>query len=531
MSDQLIASKLVPLSRHSTLPELRSFVNLFKPRRVIPNTLDPRLRGLDWICLDRIFEEVLSPLGATDSIPPTPAYGGDLDLLLVQVDEEGDAAVKNVVGSSDLAQRWAEKAKLRSKLEIMVGYLDPERKSFLDKLLRLRPDSPLPELHTSKVQASSPPRGAQGDFDRDSEDGSDDVAAEDDHWRTAHMFFGSPTSAQGEQFKWAFSSPKSPDDGAVSQEHDIETLLMPQLSPIRQVVNDNPSQGRMLHAGNMVVHSADDQPFTPQSRKPKTADIDVLESAAHKKSTSRVAKQRSPKFGRHGYTGVLASSKQAEPPLLASSNRPTTMNKLGSPFKSRRRHGMREPSSSAVQDENVFVQDPVTRTSPASLERSHHVHQALKRSPRPPVASTSSPDMSGGSATPDSKSLAIAKRKQRVERTLKSLELADRLARANPGRVSSTYREKRARLLKECVRSEVKNQYLEGLEKSRVQNIIPDPHFDRSLSQFESVDGSQMEIDWDRSRQIAQQVRIELAGGQWPEFPSLSCTESQPMAD
>jgi len=140
--------------------------------------------------------------------------------------------------------------------------------------------------------------------------------------------------------------------------------------------------------------------------------------------------------------------------------------------------------------------------------------------------------MSGGAATSDSKpSLTISKRKQRVERTLKSLELADRLARANPGRVASTYREKRARLLKECVRSEVKNQYLEGLEKSGVQNIIPDPHFDRSLSQFESVDGSQMEIDWDRSKQIAQQVRIELAGGRWPVFPSLACTESQPTAD
>src|SRR6266576_2758509 len=186
VSDQLTALKLVPLSRHSTLPELRSFVNLFKARRVIPNTLDPRLRGLDWICLDRMFEEVLSPLGGTNtnSIPPTPMDGGDLDLLLVQVDEEGDAAVKNVVGSSDLAQKWAERAKLRNKLQIMVGYLDPGRKSFLDKLLRLRPDSPLPELHTSKVQASSPPRGGQRDFDRDSEDGSDDAAAEDDHWRT-----------------------------------------------------------------------------------------------------------------------------------------------------------------------------------------------------------------------------------------------------------------------------------------------------------------------------------------------------------
>lgn len=61
-SNQSHASRLVSLSKHSTLPKLRPF----KPRRVIPNTLNPRLRGLDWLCLDRLFEGVLSPLG-----PPT----------------------------------------------------------------------------------------------------------------------------------------------------------------------------------------------------------------------------------------------------------------------------------------------------------------------------------------------------------------------------------------------------------------------------------------------------------------------------
>jgi hypothetical protein len=72
---------------HSTLPELRSFVSLFKPRRVIQNTLDPRLR---WLCFDHLFEGVLSPLRATDTVPPMPTDGGDLDILLVQVDK-GDA--------------------------------------------------------------------------------------------------------------------------------------------------------------------------------------------------------------------------------------------------------------------------------------------------------------------------------------------------------------------------------------------------------------------------------------------------------
>ena len=253
----------MPLSRHSTLPELQSFVGLFKPRRVIPNTLDPRLRGMDWLCLDHLFEGFLSPLGATDTIPPTPTDGGDLDLLLVQVDEEGDAAVKNVVGCSDLAQRWADRAKLRSKLEIMVGYLDPERKSFLDKLLRLRPDSPIPELHNSKIQISSPPHGLRRDYDRDSEDESDGGAAEDDHWRTAHMLFGTD-SAEGEPFKWAFPSPKRPGDVAASLEQGTEALLMPELSPIRQIVDNHPSQGRMLHISHQHARCAEGRSPMPR---------------------------------------------------------------------------------------------------------------------------------------------------------------------------------------------------------------------------------------------------------------------------
>ncbi|EJC97861.1 uncharacterized protein FOMMEDRAFT_42871, partial [Fomitiporia mediterranea MF3/22] len=42
---------LVPLHRHSTLPELQNFVGLFRPRRLVPNFLEPSLHGLDWACM------------------------------------------------------------------------------------------------------------------------------------------------------------------------------------------------------------------------------------------------------------------------------------------------------------------------------------------------------------------------------------------------------------------------------------------------------------------------------------------------
>ncbi|KAH7882956.1 beta-lactamase-like protein, partial [Phlebopus sp. FC_14] len=60
LKGEILDSLLVPLSRHSPLPELMNFVALFRPRRVIPNTLDPSLGGLDWGAMRRIFEGCLS---------------------------------------------------------------------------------------------------------------------------------------------------------------------------------------------------------------------------------------------------------------------------------------------------------------------------------------------------------------------------------------------------------------------------------------------------------------------------------------
>ncbi|KAG9126508.1 hypothetical protein FRC07_003176 [Ceratobasidium sp. 392] len=53
----------VPLSRHSTLAELQSFVARFRPKNIFPNTLIPSLDGLDWACLPGIFAHCLSPDG------------------------------------------------------------------------------------------------------------------------------------------------------------------------------------------------------------------------------------------------------------------------------------------------------------------------------------------------------------------------------------------------------------------------------------------------------------------------------------
>ena len=128
--------QLVPLSRHSTLPELQSFVKLFRPKRIVPKTLDPRLNGLDWMCINRIFSNSLHS-SAQSSASTQPQLGViGRDQLTDDDQNDVDIALKNLVGdrASDAAQRWAH-GKLLEKLVTVQDYLDKGEHDVVDKLL------------------------------------------------------------------------------------------------------------------------------------------------------------------------------------------------------------------------------------------------------------------------------------------------------------------------------------------------------------------------------------------------------------
>lgn len=59
--------QLAPLGRHSALPELKRFVDLFKPSSLVPNTIYDRQNVLDYFALSRLFSGVLGP-GAEERI-------------------------------------------------------------------------------------------------------------------------------------------------------------------------------------------------------------------------------------------------------------------------------------------------------------------------------------------------------------------------------------------------------------------------------------------------------------------------------
>lgn len=59
--------QLMPLARHSTLPELQDLVGLFKPKCIYPNTIYPEAKGADYLSLPSMFGHLLAA-GGTDEL-------------------------------------------------------------------------------------------------------------------------------------------------------------------------------------------------------------------------------------------------------------------------------------------------------------------------------------------------------------------------------------------------------------------------------------------------------------------------------
>ncbi|KAI6128763.1 beta-lactamase-like protein, partial [Pisolithus croceorrhizus] len=151
-----VDSLLVPLSRHSPLPELMNFVSLFRPHRVIPNTLHSSLDGLDWGVMSTMFESCVSPLPTPqvhspfssvtappcsltsninlESVLQSAVFSSTSDPKISVINsalknEEIDVAIQNLIGPSSAAEKWADMGGERSKLEVINMWLSKGGKS------------------------------------------------------------------------------------------------------------------------------------------------------------------------------------------------------------------------------------------------------------------------------------------------------------------------------------------------------------------------------------------------------------------
>ncbi|KAG6909517.1 hypothetical protein DXG01_017074 [Tephrocybe rancida] len=225
-----INNLLVPLSRHSPLDELRKFVALFRPHRVIPNTLEPRLRGFDWAAIEVMFADCVDPDPNAAGIPPV-----ELDIAgFVKEDTEGeDVCLKNLVGdgAADVAGRWVDKAHFRKKINVLSEYLDPAMYDQMARIFSL-PRRPA-QLSSPKAAAPSPHKGKGKEQAIESEDETDGGWSDDERGKTAHRLFASIAGIEGKDHTWWVSS--SP----AASTHDADQCDI--LGPVRVDAKKLPS--------------------------------------------------------------------------------------------------------------------------------------------------------------------------------------------------------------------------------------------------------------------------------------------------
>ncbi|KAG2344465.1 hypothetical protein BDR05DRAFT_910025 [Suillus weaverae] len=216
---------LVPLERHSSLPELLNLVSLFRPRRVVPNTLVPALGGLDWTAMNAMFKECMAP-PIYDRGDPIPnelnssgiAHPSVLDLASLDL-ADTDSAMKNLVGdSAELeARKWADDGSMRRRLEVLRGWLGPKEKGIVDRALGHLPNSrsehggssPLSSSNNSALETPKRIPKSHMQLKRyveDSDDSSDDDGS-DAHAKTARLLFAGDYSVEESIKSWLSSSP------------------------------------------------------------------------------------------------------------------------------------------------------------------------------------------------------------------------------------------------------------------------------------------------------------------------------------
>lgn len=291
-----MTSLLVPLSRHSPLPELLQFVNIFKPRRVVPNTLTPALGGLDWLCIEKMFKDCVY----SDTEHPTPAQAqmsSRDDILLKEKfsDDAGDAAMLNILGegAQETAEKWAESGKLTKKLEVMRNYLTGKEEGIVRSLLK-KAGVAIPEetkLGSSPGGQSTPAKKRnQKDLpwnETDSQEDTDDDE-DDERGRTAHLlFYNRSFSSQRESIdssplrsEIALSPLKTPTTSKVTAEKDTpdkgpdnRALVTPGSSPfptkaivLRHRVEPNTPTKYKGSGGRDSISSLTPRPSNPQTR-------------------------------------------------------------------------------------------------------------------------------------------------------------------------------------------------------------------------------------------------------------------------
>ena len=222
--------------RHSPLQELRAFVSLFRPVRVVPNSLDPSLHGLDALCISNLFANCLSTLPSHFS----SSFAGALLEGDLQVSEDHcDSVGQNLVGdgADGIAHAWAVSGRIVDKLAVMEPFLRGTARDIVRRTLGV---PPLPRENSDgnegvvsilqrarDRQRINTCRAIVPDHESDRETESDD---EDTHARTAKLLFGVGKGQMVSQERTQ-SSKSPPDRRLLVEEGSGENTPNPEVLP------------------------------------------------------------------------------------------------------------------------------------------------------------------------------------------------------------------------------------------------------------------------------------------------------------
>ncbi|TDL17208.1 hypothetical protein BD410DRAFT_843764 [Rickenella mellea] len=241
---EILSHLLVPLARHSPLPELQEFVNAFQPKHVVPNFLEPKLKGLDWACMPTMFGPYMTPGGA-DTIRAEVQAAGIIDNISELNEDEviEDVAIANLEGHhgiTELAEQWGddsgegfEDSRTGGKVRKMFAFLPKGITLLVDRAIR---DARVKALPAAYIES---------DHDSQSDDSQRRI--------TAEAIFGwhngtsvTPTSSPGTNVKSKTSSPVVPGTSTVGQfvKSAVGTYPSPpnemrSKAPIYQPINRN----------------------------------------------------------------------------------------------------------------------------------------------------------------------------------------------------------------------------------------------------------------------------------------------------
>ena len=490
------------------------------------------MQGLDWFCLDRMFEGCISDAAMTIASNP-PLFHAD------SLNEDEDITIKNLVGCCDvveLAQRWAESSSIRHKLEIARSYLKPSEKILVDRVLGNSNSFP----HSSPFTIEQDRGKGVQNWHSSSDDDTDDDS--DERGRTAHKLFASLAGVDEKLTSW-WSSPPSTD----REEHQFSQLdSNPGYSSASKTAFEKSMPGPQI--------------LTPVSSPIRPRD---------KLSSNLVQQLVDPLLGhqyqipsRHiGKTLAPSSCPQSSPPAQKNFSMPLEKWRPQTPATNVCRSMLREQKKCIPEDIDSLLtslfptpnsgccQRCTRHNAPPAVDFQLSNTFSLDAANQRVVASdlpvlTKAYRASSLRRYPRTRSPLVKPQVERAHYFLQRIKIGERLANSRPNAVVPSYISKRTRLLARYEKFEVKKfrarTTVDPGDVTIVENVatpenvampvgsILDLRTQPMFLSFEAVnDSHDVGMNWDRSRDLADGVRSAIANGKPISLPGLKCADSQ----